>query len=221
MPQRRVIVLSAVEFEAKHIARALNLVRQSRRNWTGGPVGGFEISLFVVGIRAISLPPLEAGFADYVVMAGFAGALDPALKVGDILIEADSDNHGMSTLHTVPNIICTPAEKAAMFRQTQARAVEMENRIVRKWAADLSIPFVAIRSISDTADQHLEPATFQFIDEFGSTNPRALAVALLRNPKLVVPLNQLRRNGSLAARRLAEAVQDWLLRRGATGHEVP
>src|SRR5689334_6191796 len=88
VPGARAIILTAVEFEAKHVARKLGLARFSRHEWRGGSVGKFEIYLFLVGMRAVSLPTIAPRTADVVLMAGLAGALDPNLKVGDVLVEA-------------------------------------------------------------------------------------------------------------------------------------
>ena len=57
-----------------------------------------------------------------VISAGFAGGLDPALRVGDTLT---ADFPGAAILsRALP--IETPAEKIAAFRETGARLVDME-----------------------------------------------------------------------------------------------
>ncbi len=64
-------------------------------------------------------------------------------------------------------IVSTPTEKAELFRQTGALAVDMESDRVRKWAGENGIPFIGIRAISDTADEALDPAVVGLVDEMG------------------------------------------------------
>jgi nucleoside phosphorylase len=145
-------------------------------------------------------------------MAGLAGALDPDLKVGDVLVQVDDAQNSQTPLfHTSSAVLCTPEQKAAVFDQTRARAVEMESQIVRNWSEQLSIPFVAIRAISDSATDILDPKILGFIDEFGRAKAGALAVNLLLHPSLTGKLKLLRHNSVIAGRNLAEAVHQWLL----------
>ena len=98
---------------------------------------GLSISLAVIGVCARDLPP-EA--ADVVIMAGLAGALDPSLAVGDLII--DDWPTGLvlpagakrGSIHSAAKIAATPQEKRDCFAQTHALAVDMENAAVREWA---------------------------------------------------------------------------------------
>jgi adenosylhomocysteine nucleosidase len=142
-------------------------------------------------------------------MAGLAGALDPSLNVGDVLID---DPTGIvpaavpmrrGRIVTVNRIIATPAEKAALFERTAALAVDMETDRVRQWAARV----VNVRAISDRADEVLDPRVVGLIDELGNAKPLAIAATIVRRPALIPYLNRLGKNAKLAAERLGHAVR--------------
>jgi adenosylhomocysteine nucleosidase len=143
--------------------------------------------------------------ASAIMMAGFAGALDPALRVGDIV----EDDPG-GTIYTSKELVATVADKAELFHQTGAKAVDMENAIVRQFADRLGIRFIGVRAISDTADEAVDPAIMQFIDETGRVRPAALTKVLIQKPAIVPVLNRLRRNSAIAGRALAFAVKTFL-----------
>jgi hypothetical protein len=147
-------------------------------------------------------------------MAGLAGALDPALRAGDVVIGEWPGEMKLpvgalrGTIHTQLAIAATPADKATLFAQTQASAVDMEGAVVREWARGQGASFGAIRAISDRADQTLDPAVLGFIDPWGRIRPWALTRTLLLRPALVAHLIRVGNDSKAAARRLGEAVRD-------------
>src|SRR5689334_3110403 len=73
---------------------------------------------------------------DRVITAGFAGALNPALRVGQIVVEGDeaasfATGSVLGTFYCSPEIAVTAADKAKLFRETGADCVEMESGAVR------------------------------------------------------------------------------------------
>jgi hypothetical protein len=179
------LILAAMHMEADALKKALS------------------VDVQIIGISASRLPnPLPR--ASKIILAGLAGALDPTLKVGDIIM----DPH----IHTADHLIATTAEKAQLFRSTGARAVDMENAIVRRAAEAAGIPFVGIRSVSDHADMPLEPELMNVIDEYGRPKPFAVASLLIRRPRLIGGLMQLTRDCKTALASLAKAVGEHLER---------
>ena len=98
---------------------------------------------------------------------GFCGALDLALKIGDIFVATEirngeriyrgEDPHGpvsnpTGPLASQPFIAQTAAEKRAL-RAGGAFAVEMEAAGAARASEELHVPFYCIRAVSDLADE--------------------------------------------------------------------
>jgi hypothetical protein len=212
--KRKPIIFCAVEFEARAVRRALADFRISPSPGTPGEGWGEGSApvIHTIGIKAKFLPKQLPNNA-VIIMAGLAGGLDPSLKIGDVLIDSLSDisppelSYPRGLIHTADRIVPTPADRAALFAQTGAQAVDMENAHVRAFAKAFEIPYLGIRAISDCATDTLNPAVARFIDELGRVKPTALARELIRRPKLALELNQLRKASTLAVNNLAAAVR--------------
>lgn len=129
---------------------------------------------------------------------GVAGALDPALRCGDVLLASevicasalalqlpnvrpiavpaqarvrtseswrselarDLQRHGpilQAPLLTSAELVCEPQQKARLFRETGAVAVDMESAAVGVVARLHGVPFLALRVIADTALDEMPP----------------------------------------------------------------
>lgn len=211
MPQP-LIILAAVHIEATAIARALHL-RRSRQpsTWHAG-----HITLHAVGIRAVHLPPLPPNTP--ILLAGLAGALAPALRIGDVLL--DSSSHPLPNLaslssltlapiHCSDSLLSTPADKAALHARTGAHAVEMESAPIRA-ALSPDTPFLHLRAISDAAADPLNPALLHLIDTLGRPRPARLTAALLRQPTLTADLLRLRATTTQALQNLTQLLHPLL-----------
>jgi adenosylhomocysteine nucleosidase len=121
---------------------------------------------------------LRGGIAG-VVSFGLCGALDPALKVGDLVIGesvADADGCYLADANWAARIaallpdarlgrfaraerpVATAAEKAELRQSTGAIAVHLESFPVGKLARWFGVPFAVIRAVSDAADRARPPA---------------------------------------------------------------
>jgi len=121
--------------------------------------------------------------AEQLISWGCAGALATHLKAGDLLIPSNiltQDNKQLSThsawsqqlisrleqgiqcyndkLLESAGVISLANEKAEQYQKTGAFAVDMESAAVARVALKANIPFVALRSIADLADQDLPKA---------------------------------------------------------------
>lgn len=153
---------------------------------------------------------------DRVITSGFAGALNPDLNIGDVLFEEDFDAGLGDSLkaagakpgnfHCSARVAVTIAEKAELWKTTQADAVEMESSVIRNLCRQHGIPSATVRVISDTAHEDL-PLDFNAIMTANQkiSIPR-LAGALLKSPRTIPRLLELQRNTRLAARRLADVL---------------
>ena len=190
---------------------------------------------------------LEAQAADtaIVVSAGIAGALDPALVAGDIVIHlptpfvpsevegraiSDAPGTRFSTAlgangswidnlkAALPNahhgtiigqdrIAATAAEKAALHAATGALAVDMETHVAARVAARGGLPFMAIRTISDTAHETLPPAALIGMNPDGSMAVGRVLASLARHPGQLPALIRTGRSAEAAFRALREVAE--------------
>jgi len=171
------------------------------------------------------------------VSAGFAGALEPRLRVGDVLV---ATNHSaaewvqrcqelwkadtrvfFAELTTSEHAIASAAEKAALFRTTGAAAVDMETSAIAEACSGAGVPMLALRVISDTAHTAL-PLPFDVSYDLIRQRPRPAAVAyyLLRHPGSIAPLTRFIRHLGVAREELARCLME-LLSDGARNPRTP
>lgn len=184
------------------------------------------VSILVTGMgranaaRAIAqtLPWLRPRLA---LTCGYAGALDPALKIGEIVFEADHEQDLWDKLadvgrpvkfHCSPTVLVTASQKAEVRAATGAGAVEMESGIIREACRAAGIPSATVRAISDLADEDLPLDFNQLAKPDQSLDARKLALAILKSPGAIPRLLRLRQNTRLAAEALAEFLVKFLSR---------
>jgi adenosylhomocysteine nucleosidase len=143
---------------------------------SGAPVviGGGDLE----GLTGRIEDELRSGVAG-VVSFGLCGALDPSLKVGDLVIgetvadaddcyEADSawaariaallPEASVGRFARAERPVASAAEKAELRQRTGAIAVDLESFPVAKLARWFGVPFAVVRAVSDAADRALPPA---------------------------------------------------------------
>ena len=146
--QKQVIIFTAVQIEAKAVARALGLRRASNVFWNSDENQGPPVSMYMIGMGASHLPAIEPSELRCILMVGLAGGLDPSLQIGDLVIDEQSTfatelKAVRGSIYTSKILMATPAEKAACRESSGAVAVDMENQPVREWAAKMNVPPVA------------------------------------------------------------------------------
>jgi len=131
-----------------------------------------------------------------IVSTGFCGALDPALRVGDVVSEPPL---------SLDHVVSTAEEKRALREETGASIVEMESAAVKKKAEEWSVPFYSIRAVSDTAFEDM-PLDFNlYRDADGRFSRTRIAWAAIGRPFTAIPaLLRLERNCKIAARNLGD-----------------
>src|SRR5271154_1740155 len=102
---------------------------------------------------------VEQGTVDGIVSTGFCGALDPALKVGDIVVSGDPVASPRPFVRgeilSMDRVAVTAAEKRGLRQQTGAVAIEMESAAVAAKARERGVPFRCIKVVSDTAAEDM------------------------------------------------------------------
>lgn len=151
---------------------------------------------------------------DAMISTGFCGALDPSLKLGDIIVASDAPltkrKFTQGRIVSQDRVAVTPDEKQFLFKQTGgALAVEMESVTVRDNAAQWNVPFQCIRVVSDIASDTLPLDFNQYRKPLGDFSRSKIAAAALTQPFSVLPkLIRFERNCQQAARILGEFLAD-------------
>ncbi|NOS69268.1 MAG: hypothetical protein HOP33_04985 [Verrucomicrobia bacterium] len=155
---------------------------------------------------------LEASLPTAVFTCGFAGGLNPALSIGDVVFETDNEELQKQLLGAGAKparffcatlIATTVAEKEELRRTTGADAVEMESEIIHEICRERGIPCATVRVISDAAHENL-PLNFNKLSKSDqSLNFGKLAWAIAKSPGKIPALLRLQRNTKYAAQQLA------------------
>ena len=164
----------------------------------------------------------EAAIALYapeiIYSAGFAGALDPSLKVADILVPArviDAGDASAVETGTGKGIlvtfgaVATPEQKTKLAKSFNAQAVDMEAAAVARAAAARGVRFAAVKVISDEVGfelpgMHLPQGSGQgaFISPSGDFLTARFAGFILLRPWTWAAALRLAGNSKRAARAL-------------------
>lgn len=177
-----------------------------------------EVRVVLTGMGALNAErairsALEAVRPRRVFTCGFAGALNPALGIGDVVFSTkvppsiaqqfQSAGAKQVVFTCVERIVITAAEKCALRVQTEADVVEMESAIIESVCREAGVECITLRVISDTAQNDL-PLDFNALmtsdQKLGSTK---LALAILRKPQRIPALLRLGKDSALAAEKLA------------------
>lgn len=182
-----------------------------------------RVSILIVGIGRTSAEKfirefLAVNSPELVLTCGFAGGLDPDLKVGDVVFEPATSNPQLSTrlfaagakpakFLCTDRIATTVSEKQKLRAETGADVVEMESAAIQSVCAERGTPCITIRVISDTAHEDL-PLDFNALAkpdkslDFGK-----LAWAIVKSPGKIGALMALQKKTSFAAGQLAAVLE--------------
>ena len=158
---------------------------------------------------------------DLVLTCGFAGGLNPDLKLGDVLFEsgkrkAESGNLEEQLLAAgakpakffcADRIATTVAEKKALRAETGADAVDMESAAIHAVCAQRGIPCATVRVISDTANEDLPLDFNALVKPDKSLDYGKLFLAIARSPGKVGALMELQKKTRFAAEQLAGVLE--------------
>ncbi|MEM8824855.1 MAG: phosphorylase [Pseudomonadota bacterium] len=143
---------------------------------------------------------------------GIAGALDPALQVGDVVrasrVASETSTFGEANGPLVwgsEAIIGDPAEKAALHRRTGAAIVDLESHGVAAAADRAGLPFFVIRAVSDDARHRLPAYLADAVTPDGRPRLGPVLAGLARSPTTLPALIRLGRNTSKALEALERA----------------
>jgi len=224
-----ILILTAVELEARALARALSL--PSRRSLPFLAFRSDRVCIAPIGIGASRLKerwPMLVPAADrpLVVSAGVCGALDSTLAVGDLVLPDrvidDSGTHHAVTagpqraaiaarthacggaMVSARQVMATPEAKAALRAETGGAAVDMESAAIVATAAEHGCASLIVRGVSDDARGTLPAELLAMVSDDGRLRARGLLS--LAQPHLFGTALRLRRASREALTRVASAL---------------
>jgi len=157
---------------------------------------------------------------------GFAGALEPGLPVGAVVLATAIRSPNGEEMETTPDWhanlaktisrhlawnagvliqtdrpAVTPQEKSDLREATKAIAVDMESYAIGEIAAASGVPFLALRVISDHARARL-PRRFPLTEDGRTAKTREMLIGALTEPTELAPSVSAMWNGWRALQRL-------------------
>jgi nucleoside phosphorylase len=160
-------------------------------------------------IREVGREELRA-----MISTGYCGALDPKLRVSDIVVSGDAHvsserPFAQGEIATRDRVAITAAEKRLVREETGAIAVDMEADAVRARAQALEVPYACIRVVSDTADENLPLDFNRYRNADGRFSRGKIALAAMTRPFSVMPaLLEFDRRCKLASLALGDFLAD-------------
>ena len=128
---------------------------------------------------------------------------------GGLLVAAEkSDIRVIERLLSSSNMVVTAEGKSRLG--SMAEAVEMESFAVLTEATSRNVPAIAIRAISDAADEDLPMDFSRALDHEGKVNGSKVARSLARAPHKLPALLRLGCNSRRAAAKLAEFLDAYI-----------
>lgn len=212
------LVIAALEREVAGLRRSLR---------DDPPAVVPEIAVCGIGRERARRTAIDLVRADrpFVVSCGYAGALTDEFRVGDATFPSSVTSEAGETITLSPPrgraggpklfsahaSVNDAASRDALADRTGAALVDMETHAVATVCRDRGIPCVSIRIVTDDVGSGLpsEVARLAPADgsDFGPSEFRRLAIALLARPALALGLFRLARVTAAANRRLAAEVR--------------
>jgi adenosylhomocysteine nucleosidase len=169
------------------------------------------------------------------ITSGFAGALRPEYQIGDMVVArrvysesarsrgdanalassdplvsfaTDSGAKIADRFYSAERVVARAEEKAHLANL--ADAVEMESFEIMREAASDGVPSVAIRAISDTAEEDLPLDMNSVLSDQGKVSIARVIGQVAMNPQAVPGLVRLGRNSKRAAESLAKFLDQYV-----------
>jgi len=148
--------------------------------------------------------------------AGFAGALQVSLKVGDVIrprVVVNAGDGSRATLGGGEGVlvsfgsVANPAQKAKLCESFEAQAVDMEAAAVARAAEARGIEFAVVKAISDEVDFEF-PSMERFVDSQGRFSELRFALFAALRPWLWPRMLRLARNSKRASRSLCRVLAE-------------
>jgi len=219
---RRVAIVAALEREVKSVIRTWRVVERQHEGRAFRFFEGDQAVVVCGGIgpeaaRRATQAILELYAPSLVLSVGFAGALSPELKVGDVFTPAQVINLadgskvaagvGSGTLLSL-GYIANKDEKFKLATAYGAQAADMESAAVARGAEAMGIAFRAVKAISDAADFTMPPMKGA-VDPAGNFHIGRFLLFAILQPWSWLSIVRLARNSSVAAKTLSNYLNQY------------
>lgn len=160
---------------------------------------------------------------EFLISAGFAGALEKDLRIGHLLVsdnfsteelvqspklKLDDATTFLGKLLTVPRMVESIEDREALNKRHGAAAVDMETEVIAELCQAHNLPLLSIRAISDTAAEPFPaPAHVLFDVARQRTDFLRLGGYLASHPSAFGRLNAFRARVTTARKALADALE--------------
>jgi len=241
------MIAAAVDMEVRCLRRRLGHLSKEKISkgkawsgtWQGEPLWLVVTGVGPASIRKTVSPLVQSGRFCGILSIGYAGALKPSYRVGDIVIpeevrflpplsgqshQPDPDLFRAVTetaqrkgwsVHTQPmltseRVISSSEEKISLGKTHLAGSVEMESSVLAEMCRKASVPFLVVRVISDEASFDL-PDDMAFLEHWRQRRYVRVAAYLIPRPLLLIKLLRFFRSVRRASRNLTQFLVDCVL----------
>jgi adenosylhomocysteine nucleosidase len=208
-------------FEREHEGRCFKFFESGQTVVVCGGIGAEAARRVTEAVIALYMPEL-------VLSVGFAGALDPAMKVGEIfspsrVIDARDgssvETAGGSGVLVSALTIASMEQKAKLAEAYAARAVDMEAAAVSRGAQARGVRFMAVKAISDESTFAMPPLD-RFVNRDGHFRQGSFAASVVARPWLWSKVFQLAGNSAKASRALCVELDRYISESKVSGPEL-
>lgn len=164
------------------------------------------------------------------ILAGYAGALRPEIKRGQVAVASNYLDAGSALwfsagavpelrIATVDDVVGDPEGRKKVAEETGADLVDMETDAVAGVARSQGVSFVSLRVVSDDFEDRLpvEAIAAAWESEGGSVRPLPLALYLASHPAEIGPLLRFARFLPEARHRLTRRLLELVYSLGGSG----
>jgi adenosylhomocysteine nucleosidase len=177
----------------------------------------------------------------FCIIAGFAGALKPSVKLGDIVASEKVQHHAsrqteicdpdllahasesgatrIETLLTTDHVVNTATEKNRLSELAQA--VDMESFAILHAANKKKVPCAVVRVISDSFDRDMPAELDTIVDPQGHLKIAGVVRYVAKHPLTVPALMRLGRDSKNAAEALAHFLDSYINKLSPATHGNP
>jgi adenosylhomocysteine nucleosidase len=241
-----IAIFGAVKEEIAGIKQAMNISDRVRLGKTDAWPGKWKEQNIVLVRSGVGKQRAEDSVLQVIdrfqptalISTGYAGAVQPELGVGDLVI-ADAileegggesrkyspDPHWLNRaegihfsegtkivvggLLTVNNVIYEPAAKRELGKKFSVQAVEMETSAIARVAEDKGLPLLSVRVISDSMEQELLDSS-SFLGSDGEISTLKAGWYVLTHPGSLKSALSLRAQTQFATQTLTRFLSDLL-----------